>query len=107
MREDEEALEKQMRGMEVQMARERAMLARQEQELKRLSAEIQHELESLQRGDGALRDRLVVFQRRAAEVVAGPGAPPQSPQAQVAHPTPAPKKNDTTGLLRKIFRGGD
>jgi hypothetical protein len=114
LRDDEAALEKQMRDMEVQMARERAMLARQEQELKRLNAEIQHELEVMQRGDGTLRERLAVFQRRHAEVVAGP--PPngaayagyaQSPVAPSATPTPPPKKNDTTGLLRKIFRGGE
>lgn len=113
LREDEAALEKQMREMEVQMARERAMLARQETELKRLNAEIQHELDLMQRGDGALRERLAVFQRRHAEVVGGPMANGTSyslPTAQVAtsaHPTPPPKKNDTTGLLRKLFRGGE
>jgi DNA repair exonuclease SbcCD ATPase subunit len=111
LREDEESLEKQMRDMEVQMARERAMLARQEQELRRLNAEIQHELELMQRGDGNLRDRLAVFQRRHAEVVGG--APPNSgggsyaglTQSPVASANPTPKKNDTTGLLRKLFRG--
>jgi hypothetical protein len=51
------------------MARERAMLARQEIELKRLSAEIQHELEIMQRGDAALRDQLAKFQRRANDVI--------------------------------------
>ena len=56
LREDEESLEVQMRQMEVQMARERAMMARQETELKRLSADkITHQLEIMQRGDGALR----------------------------------------------------
>lgn len=115
LREDESALEKQMRDMEVQMARERAMLARQEQELRRLNAEIQHQLEGMERGDGVLRDRLAVFQRRHAEVVNG-GTPMaeavggprsyfgQAPVAQAATVTPPPKKNDTTGLLRKIFR---
>lgn len=115
LREDESALEKQMREMEVGMARERAMLARQEQELKRLNSEIQHELEIMQRGDGALRERLAVFHRRHAEAVGE--APPAangsyfgnavSPVAQSASPTPAPKKNDTTGLLRKLFRSGE
>lgn len=120
MREDEKALEKQMRDMEVQMARERAMLARQETELKRLSAEIQHELESLQRGDGVLRDRLAVFARKHAEVTGGTppmaeehsptgssytGFTPGVPAPQVSTTTPGPKKNDTTGLLRKLFRG--
>jgi hypothetical protein len=110
LREDEAALEKQMREMEVQMARERAMLARQETELKRLNSEIQHELEMMQRGDGVLRERLAVFQRRHAEVISSPmsnGAAYTLPPATSAHPTPPPKKNDTTGLLRKLFRGGE
>jgi hypothetical protein len=55
--------------MEVSMARERALMARQETELKRLSAEIQHELELMQRGDAALREQMVKFQRRANEVM--------------------------------------
>ena len=81
LREDEEASENQMRGMEVGMARERALMARQETELKRLSAEIQHELELMQRGDVQLRDQMQKFQRRAQDVMqpkpgALPGAPP-------------------------------
>lgn len=117
IREDEEALEKQMREMEVQMARERAMLARQETELRRLNTEIQHELEAMQRGDAALRDRLTVFQRRHSEVMSGPPQagmshsgstilPPLPPPAATPAPPPTQKKNDTTGLLRKIFRNG-
>lgn len=86
LREDEEALEQQMRQMEVGMAKERALMARQEIELKRLSGEIQHELELMQRGDAALREQLSKFQRRAADVIQGkvggqsmqsmPGLPP-------------------------------
>ena len=76
LREDEESLETQMRQMEVSMARERALMARQESELKRLSAEIQHELDLMQRGDTALRDQLSKFQRRAADVLHKPVAPP-------------------------------
>jgi hypothetical protein len=111
LREDETALETQMREMEVGMARERALLARQEQELKRLNAEIQHELELMQRGDGALRERMAQFQRRHAEATGAPMAgsyygATTSPVA-TAHPTPPPKKNDTTGLLRKLFRSGE
>jgi hypothetical protein len=71
LRDDEEASEKQMREMEVSMARERALMARQETELKRLSAEIQHELEIMQRGDAALREQMQKFQRRATEVMNG------------------------------------
>jgi hypothetical protein len=66
--------------MEVSMSKERSLLARQETELKRLSAEIQHELELMQRGDANLRDHLKKFERRAQEVMTKPpgggGAPP-------------------------------
>ena len=55
-------------------------MARQETELKRLSAEIQHELEIMQRGDVQLRDQMQKFQRRAQDVIqgktGGPGSPP-------------------------------
>ncbi len=71
LRQDEEALEQQMRQMEVGMAKERAMMARQEMELKRLSAEIQHELELMQRGDPTLREQMSKFQRRATDVMQG------------------------------------
>lgn len=86
LREDEAALEKQMRDMEVSMARERALIARQETELKRLSAEIQHELDLMQRGDATLREQMSKFQRRAQEVLTtkptgfgGGGSGPQKP----------------------------
>jgi hypothetical protein len=72
LREDEEALEKQMRQMEVGMARERAVMARQEQELKRIQAEIEQNLDLMQRGDPNLRDQMQKFQRRAADVMGGP-----------------------------------
>ncbi len=72
LQEDEEALERQMREMEVSMARERALIARQETELKRLSAEIQHELEIMNRGDTTLREQMQKFQRRAQEVLETP-----------------------------------
>lgn len=116
LREDEIALEKQMREMEVGMARERALLARQEQELKRLNAEIQHELEIMQRGDGALRERLAMFQRRHAEVISGDI--PRTTQAGASYAgfmlppvadaaAPQPKKGDSNGLLKKLFRAGE
>lgn len=114
LREDEIALEKQMREMEVGMARERALLARQEQELKRLNAEIQHELEIMQRGDGALRERLAMFQRRHAEVISGDIPRTQAGASYagfmlppVADATAQPKRNESTGLIKKLFRGGE
>ena len=44
--------------------------------VERLSAEIQHELELMQRGDASLRDQLSKFQRRAADVLQKPAGPP-------------------------------
>jgi hypothetical protein len=73
LHEDEESLEKQMRTMEVSMAKERALIARQETELRRLHAEIQHELEIINRGDAGLREQMQKFQRRAQDVMAKPG----------------------------------
>jgi hypothetical protein len=107
LREDEVSLEKQMRDMEVQMARERAMLARQEQELKRLNAEIQHELEVMQQGGGTLRDRLAVFQRKHAEVVGGirPGSNSNMNLPMAEAVTPAPPRKSENGLWRKMFGG--
>jgi hypothetical protein len=110
LRDDEEALERQMREMEVGMARERAMLARQEQELKRLSTEIQHELETIERGDGALRDRMAIFQRRHNEVMSGKpqSRQPVAPPPEVTPPPPANnRRHDSKGLFGKIFRPGE
>jgi hypothetical protein len=72
LREDEEALEQQMRQMEVSMAKDRAIMARQEIDLRRLHAEIQNELEIMQRGDANLREQMQRFQRRAQEVMTKP-----------------------------------
>ncbi len=69
LRDDEEKLETQMREMDVSLAKERALLARQETALTRLRAEIQHELELIQRGDPILRDALKKFEQRAAAVM--------------------------------------
>jgi hypothetical protein len=62
-----------MRQMEVSMAKDRAIMARQETELRRLHAEIQNELEVMQRGDANLREHMLRFQRRAQEVMNRPG----------------------------------
>ena len=88
LREDEEAMEKQLRDMEVGMARERPGMARQETELKRLSAEIQQELELLQRGDGQLREQMQKFQRRASDVMQGKFGGP----SQQGPPPPQPRR---------------
>jgi hypothetical protein len=112
LREDEEALMKQMREMEVQMAKERAEMARQRTELQRLHAEIRHELEQLQRGDGALKDRLAQFQRRHSEVfnrnsVALPPANGNgnghAPPPPAAPPAAAPRSSRDSGIMRRFF----
>lgn len=124
LREDEQSLEQQMRTMEVQMARERAVMARQETELKRLSSDIQHELEMMSRGDAALRDQLQKFQRRHQEVLSrgAGGPPPQAPMMTPAPPASRPMPStgshpightpasgqapgpNGSGLLRRLFR---
>jgi hypothetical protein len=105
LHEDEESLQLQMRQMEVQMARERAMMARQETELKRLSGEITHELELMQRGDGALREQMAKFQRRHQEVLRGAAPQPAAPQHAPAQPTPEPQPETSQGsALYRMFR---
>jgi hypothetical protein len=108
LREDEEALMKQMREMEVQMARERAEMARQRTELQRLHMEVRHELESIQRGDGALNARLAQFQRRHADLQArhgvgagGDGPAPAPPAADA--PAPRRESGNGNGIVRRLF----
>ena len=49
----------------------RELMARQEMELRRLSNDIQQELEMIQRGDSHLREQMQKFQRRAQDVTQG------------------------------------
>lgn len=113
LREDEEALMKQMREMEVQMAKERAEMARQRTDLQRLHAEVRHELEQLQRGDGALKDRLAQFQRRHSEVFNRNGAAPANgnghaaPPPAAAPPAGAPRTGRDSGIMRRFFGNGN
>ena len=111
LRDDEGHLEKQMCDMEVQMARERAMIARQEMDLRRLSTEIQHELEAIHRGDGQLRDQMARFQRRHQEVfnrAPGQPIPATSPDpargsahSQVGESRPT---ESVGGVMRRLFK---
>jgi ribosomal protein S15P/S13E len=104
LREDEEALMKQMREMEVQMAKERAELARQRTELQRLHAEVRQELDQMQRGDGALRERLVQFQRRHQAVFdRGNGAAEPAPPAVPVAAAPAANGRADTGFVKRLF----
>jgi hypothetical protein len=105
---DEETLMKQMREMEVGLAKDRAELARQRTELQRLHVEIKHELEQLDRGDASMKERLAQFQRRHTEVFSRPSQA-HSPMASAPTPPPAadsastaPKPRDS--VLRRFFR---
>lgn len=102
--EDIEDFERQMREMEVQLSKERAEMARQRSDLQRMQAEVRAELEAVQRGDGALRDRLAQFQRKPNEPVTPPtnGTPP----ANGVPPPPASaitKREKDSGLMNRLF----
>jgi len=102
LKDDEESLMSQMREMEVQMAKERAELARQRTELQRLHAEVKQELEQLQRGDGALRDRLVQFQRRHQTVFDRSGGNQEAAPTPPPAPKPTNVKEDN-GFVKRLF----
>jgi chromosome segregation ATPase len=92
LREDEESLLGQMRQMEMALSKDRAELARQRQEVQRLQADLNREVEQSSR-DPDLRERLNSLRR-------GQEAPRKEP-AVVAAPAEAAKKN--SGLFRKLF----
>jgi chromosome segregation ATPase len=114
LREDEEALMEQMRGMELTMSRDRAELARQRTELQRLQQELNREIEMAAR-DGHLRDRLQSLQRRSQEVMTRKGGAAAPAAATAAgekagppaggKPSSSPDKK-SSGIFRRLF-GGD
>jgi len=114
LREDEEAMMRQMREMELQMAKERAELARQRNELQRLHSEIRHELELAQR-DAAVNERLRLLQRRHQQAEQGSTGPPEEaapPEKKKKSSSrevdvPKPGKPGTSGIMRRLFGGGD
>jgi hypothetical protein len=108
LEEDEEALMKQMREMEVAMAKERAELARQRTDLQRLHADVKHEMELLQRGDGAMKERLAQFQRRHSDVMRPVDLPRQSPTPAAPYQAPAPSPSRASqprqsGVFKRFF----
>ncbi len=110
---DEDALMTQAREMELSMSRERAELARQRNELQRLQTELASHLEQAAR-DSGLRERLAPLQRRQQELstpASGRPAPqPQTPAAsQPSSPanTSPPKKQQSSGIFRRLFGGNE
>jgi hypothetical protein len=105
LREDEESLMKQMRDMEMSMAKDRADLARQRIDNQRLQSEIRHELDLLARGDASVKDRLATFQRRSQEAGV---RPQQSPTAPLPSPaampmSAAPPKAANSTVFKRLF----
>ena len=107
LKDDEQALMKQMREMEVQMSRERADLARQRNDLQRLHNEIRHELELAAR-DSDLRDRLGLLQRRYQELSIRKGGEPTretptQPDSATAAETIGPRRQGESSIFRRFF----
>lgn len=94
--EDEVDFERQMREMEVQLSKERAEMARQRTELNRLQAEVQSEIEAIQRGDGVLRERLANLQQRR-------GTESPSPAATGPHSGSMPRPTKDSGFVKRLF----
>jgi DNA repair exonuclease SbcCD ATPase subunit len=101
--EDIADFERQMREMEVQLSKERAEMARQRGELQRMQAEVRTELESVQRGDGALRDKLAQFQRKPGEAEKSAAKPAPKPAQQPAAAPPAQREKKEPGLMGRFF----
>ena len=89
------AMMRQMREMELQMAKERAELARQRNDLQRLHSEIRHELELAQR-DAAVNERLRLLQRRTLTDVPAAGSKRSASEV----PTTPSRKIDRNALPR-------
>ena len=100
--------------MEVQMAHERAELARQRSDVQRIPEEIRHELERCER-DRGLSDKLGQLRQRYNDVAHrrgaganGTAATPEHPAAADAHskrePHAGKKKNG--GVIRRLFGPG-
>ncbi len=96
---DEENLMRQMRDMEVSLAKDRADLARQRAEIQRAQADFHRELEMASR-DPQLHDRLMSLQRRSQENMGRKGSDPILPRPATMPAEPAKKQS---GLFRRLF----
>jgi hypothetical protein len=104
LEEDETVVMQQLREMEMAMSRDRAELARQRNEIQRLHADLNREIEIAAR-DPALRDRLIALQRLQGEVVGRKFSPQASATKPAAGSAPSAQKQSTnsSGLFRRIF----
>lgn len=92
LQEDEESLMTQMREMELALSKDRAELARQRQEVQRLQAELNREIEQAGR-DSGLRERLANI-RRAHDTAKKDGTP-------AGDGGKGPKQG--SGIFRRLF----
>lgn len=116
LEEDEASLMQQMRQMEMAMSKDRAELARQRNDVQRLQAELNREIENASR-DPALRDRLVALQKLQNEISGrrqtSPTPPPQARPTlnskqtavlpKVSEPEPMPPAKKSSGLFGRLF----
>jgi hypothetical protein len=71
-------------------------MARQRTELNRLQAEVQSEIEAIQRGDGVLRERLANLQQRR-------GTESPAPPASGPHSGSMPRPTKDSGFVKRLF----
>jgi len=92
------------------MARERAEMARQRNDLQRLQSEIRHEIERLER-NGALQSKIenlkskltdASTRRGMAPSTSGVAAPPPKPQTPPPPAAPQEKRKDSS-LFGRLF----
>jgi len=105
LKEDEDAVMAQMREMEVQMAKERAELGRQGNQLQQLHNEIRHELTRASR-EAELRARMQPFQRRHQDMTprrGGETAPSNPEEQSPADASDQPHKSKDSGIFRRLF----
>ena len=95
LEQDEDDMMAQMKQMEITMAKERAEMARQRQEVQRLQADLAHEIEQSGRAP-ELRERLNNL-RRTQEVKPAAAAPP------IPASKPKADQQKSSGFFRRLF----
>jgi DNA repair exonuclease SbcCD ATPase subunit len=95
LQQDEDSLMGQMRQMELALSKDRAELARQRQDVQRLQADLNREIEQTSR-DPALRERLNNLRR-------GQEAPAKEEPVAAASTAADTAKPNNSGLFRRLF----